>query len=139
MFGSLAGSTKWWGGVLAPNGMIYGMPFSSTSVLKIDPTTDTAMVVSAVTAGKVGGVLAPNGIIYGSPAGSATVLRIDPTADLAAALDNLSGTNKWYGGVLAPNGFMYGIPYASTTVLKYGGTFDDVPLDFVLSRFFNKA
>lgn len=35
-FGSLAGGLyKWIGGVLAPNGYIYGIPFASTSVLEI--------------------------------------------------------------------------------------------------------
>ena len=35
-FGSLAGSGKWYGGVLAPNGKIYGIPFGATTVLEID-------------------------------------------------------------------------------------------------------
>lgn len=38
-FGSLSGTNKWIGGVVAPNGMIYGIPFDSTTVLRIDPTT----------------------------------------------------------------------------------------------------
>ena len=33
---------KWAGGVRAISGMIYGIPCYSTTVLKIDPTTDTA-------------------------------------------------------------------------------------------------
>jgi hypothetical protein len=40
-FGSLGGNNKWRGGVLAPNGDIYGIPASSTGVLKVDPATDT--------------------------------------------------------------------------------------------------
>ena len=39
VFGSLSGTYKWLGGVLAPNGKIYGIPLSSTTVLKIDPDT----------------------------------------------------------------------------------------------------
>ena len=35
-FGSLFGSSKWAGGVLAPNGKIYGIPCYSTTVLEID-------------------------------------------------------------------------------------------------------
>ena len=35
-FGSFAGSLKWFGGVLAPNGKIYGIPGNSTTVLEID-------------------------------------------------------------------------------------------------------
>ena len=41
-FGSLAGSAKWVGGVLAPNGKIYGIPFSSTTILEIDPVAGPA-------------------------------------------------------------------------------------------------
>ena len=37
-FGSLStDSYKWQGGVLAPNGKIYGIPFDATTVLEIDP------------------------------------------------------------------------------------------------------
>jgi len=35
LFGSLSGNNKWVGGVLAPNGKIYGIPFSSTEILEI--------------------------------------------------------------------------------------------------------
>ena len=41
LFGSLAGPNKWYGGVLAPNGKIYGIPFNSTQVLEIDKSTIT--------------------------------------------------------------------------------------------------
>ena len=34
-FGSITGTLKWIGGVLAPNGKIYGIPYSSTSILEI--------------------------------------------------------------------------------------------------------
>ena len=34
-FGSLSGTYKWMGGVLAPNGKIYGIPSNSTQVLEI--------------------------------------------------------------------------------------------------------
>ena len=40
-FGSLSGVGKWVGGVLAPNGKIYGIPYNNTSVLVIDPDTNT--------------------------------------------------------------------------------------------------
>jgi hypothetical protein len=39
-FGSVgSGSYKWIGGVLAPNGQIYGIPYSSAFVLKIGPSS----------------------------------------------------------------------------------------------------
>jgi hypothetical protein len=37
-FGSLSGTSKWYGGVLAPNGKIYGIPSNSTTVLVIGNT-----------------------------------------------------------------------------------------------------
>ena len=36
LFGSLSGTGKWYGGVLAPNGKIYVIPSNSTQVLEID-------------------------------------------------------------------------------------------------------
>ncbi|MCK9557026.1 MAG: DUF2341 domain-containing protein [Candidatus Cloacimonetes bacterium] len=137
-FGSLSGTTKWHGGVLASNGMIYGIPYSSTSILKIDPTTDTATTFGTVSGSWHGGVLASNGMIYGIPYNSTTVLKIDPITDTATTFGSLTGSTKWAGGVLATNGIIYGIPKSSTTILKIGTILDDVPQDFCLSRYFNK-
>jgi hypothetical protein len=68
-FGSLSGSAKWSGGVLAPNGMIYGIPYDSTTVLEINPVTQTATTFGSLSGSAKwsGGVLAPNGKIYGIP------------------------------------------------------------------------
>ena len=41
-FGSVgSGQQKWFFGVLARSGIIYGIPSSASAVLRIDPTTDT--------------------------------------------------------------------------------------------------
>jgi hypothetical protein len=78
----LTGTGKWAGGVLAPNGKIYGIPSDATSVLIIDPTTntaDTTTITGLTGIGKwVGGVLAPNGKIYGIPWGISYALILDP-------------------------------------------------------------
>ncbi len=78
----MGGGNKWGGGVLAPNGKLYGIPFDSTSVLIIDPETNTADVATitglAGTDKWEGGVLAPNGKIYFMPRESTSVLIIDP-------------------------------------------------------------
>ena len=128
------------GGVLAPNGMIYGIPYGLNTVLKIDPTTDTATTFGSMSAAgdSVGSVLAPNGLIYGMPYSSTRIVRVDPTTDtILPDFGSLTGVSKWAGGVLGPDGTIYGIPDSSTTVLKLtcGGT---IPTDFPLSRFFNK-
>jgi len=118
--GSLAGATQWAGGVLAPNGKIYGIPQNSTSVLVIDPITNTVSTFGSLSADAdkwQGGVLAPNGKIYGIPRNSNSVLVIDPATDTTFTFGSLVGTDKWFGGVLAPNGKIYGIPFNSTSVL----------------------
>ena len=54
---------------------------------------------------------------------------------------NLPGSAKWIGGVLAPNGHIYGMPYDNTTILDINTETDtetEYPLDFCLSKFFNK-
>ena len=78
-FGNLPGYEKWIGGVLAPNGKIYGIPASSTTVLEIDPVTKTATTFGNLPGSWnwYGGVLAPNGKIYGIPFDSTTILEID--------------------------------------------------------------
>ena len=50
-FGSLSGTNKWVGGVLAPNGKIYGIPFGSTTILEIDPEAQTASTFGSVGTG----------------------------------------------------------------------------------------
>ena len=78
-FGSLTGTLKWRGGVLAPNGKIYGIPYSATTILEIDPVTKTTSEFGSLTGANKwqGGVLAPNGKIYGISYDSTTVLEID--------------------------------------------------------------
>ena len=135
-FGSLTNPT-FQGGILAPNGMIYGIPLGGTKVLKINPTNDSATTFGSLTTSYswMGGVLAPNGMIYGAPTSTSTILKIDPTNDTAIALTGVS--SSYQGGALAPNGSIYFMPNYASSVLKLicGGT---VPADFPLSRFFNR-
>ena len=80
-FGSLEGTAKWGGGVLAPNGKIYCVPLSSTQVLCIDPADNTTTLFGSFTGTEkwYGGVLAPNGKIYCVPRNAAQVLTIGTT------------------------------------------------------------
>ena len=119
LFGSLSGSEKWYGGVLAPNGKIYGIPANSTQVLCVDPETHTTELFGNLTgSGKwYGGVLAPNGKIYGIPGQSNQILCIDPETHTTELSGDLSGAYKWHGGALASNGKIYCIPCVSTQIL----------------------
>ncbi|EGD75195.1 hypothetical protein PTSG_06848 [Salpingoeca rosetta] len=125
------GLSKWSGGVLAPNGLIYAMPSNAESVLIIDPSTNTAdsttipsVFLDDDTTMKtkwVGGVLADNGLIYGIPYSALSVLIIDPKTNTvdATTMAGLAPENdmKWSNGVLADNGLIYSVPYSSTAVL----------------------
>ena len=108
------GGFKWTGGVLAPNGKIYGIPSTANSVLIYDPKTkevDTTIEVMSGNSKWSGGVLAPNNKIYCVPDSLANrnILVIDPksnTTELYPFVKN----GRWAGGVLAPNGKIYCVP-----------------------------
>jgi len=80
-FGSLgAEPAKWSSGVVAGGGLIYGMPSSAASVLRISTAFGTAQ-----TLGHLGGApdkwrqgfVAANGAIYGIPSSTGAVLKVD--------------------------------------------------------------
>jgi len=128
--GLSADASKWFGGVLSANGSIYSIPYSSATVLKIDPTTDIATTFGSVGADAskwYGGVLAANEKIYGIPHNATTILKIDPATDTATTFGSAgAGSADWAGGVVAANGAIYSIPYNATTILKIDPTTDTV-------------
>lgn len=103
------------GGVLAPNGKIYCIPFGATNVGIINPYNNTIDTTSIPASGLFqGGVLAPNGKIYCIPVSAPYVAIIDPvnntfdtTTISTSRYPELSNSNKFWGGVLAPNGKIY--------------------------------
>jgi len=119
LIGSLSGTDKWFGGVLAPNGKIYGIPFNATQILEFDPSTGTINLIGSLSGTNkwTGGVLAPNGKIYGIPYNATQILEFDPSTGTINLIGSLSGGYKWMGGVLAPNGKIYGIPLNVTQIL----------------------
>ena len=120
LIGNLTGTTKWVGGVLAPNGKIYGIPLNATQILEFDPSTGTTNLIGSLSGTNkwAGGVLAPNGKIYGIPYNATQILEFDPATGTTNLIGSLSSdAYKWQGGVLAPNGKIYGIPFNATQVL----------------------
>lgn len=77
------GKRKWAGGVLANDGLIYGIPAKERSVIIIDPLRD---IVDTSTISNLlkdewkwfGGALGSNGLMYGMPAHVDAVLVIHP-------------------------------------------------------------
>ena len=107
-------ATEWVGGVLGPNGKIYGIPYSAGNVLIIDTKNNSTSLIPVTGTGWVGGVLAPNGKIFGIPIAGSNILIIDTFDDSISYLA-VTGTG-WLSGALAPNGKIYCVPYSATTV-----------------------
>ena len=114
------------GGVLAPNGKIYCVPYQSTAIGIIDPIastystttfpTGTITGTGAGTAAYAGGVLAPNGKIYFIPNSATVVGVVDPVANTYTTFGTAPGSSAYVGGVLAPNGKIYCVSQNATSI-----------------------
>ena len=126
---------KWSAFVLATNGVIYGVPYMKTSILKLDPVNDMISYTGtfASTVQKWGsGTMAGNGFIYFIPHCYGKVLKFNPVTELsseigdfpASTINGAEGFVKWGAGILAPNGSIYCMPYFYKSILKIN-TADD--------------
>ena len=139
-----SGTYKWWGGALASNDCIYGIPYVYSKIIKIDTSDDSITLFDggqdlSASAKFSGGVTAPNGCIYGIPSTFNKILKIDPSDDSVTLFDggqNLSGTKKWSGGLLGPDDCIYGMPRDGTTVLKIDPSNDSVTLMPILTALY---
>jgi hypothetical protein len=118
------GVNKSWGGVLAPNGKIYGVPNNGSNVFVINPSVDSYTNIGTTTGRYAGGVLAPNGKIYAAPYDvTTTCLSIDPVTDTFTTFGSVplpplpNQNNGWVGGVVTESGLLYFIPHNSQDVL----------------------
>lgn len=120
MFGSFGSGGKWAYGALASNGSIYGTPYQTSSILKLDPVSRAYTTFNGPGSSNnqwIGMIEAPDGRLFCIPARNPNVLVIDPTDDsyqTFAAADY----NEYYGGALADNGIIYCCPFSRDTVLK---------------------
>ncbi|KAL7468130.1 hypothetical protein ACHAXS_008361 [Conticribra weissflogii] len=132
-------TNKWYGGILGDDNAVYGMPYASSSVLRIDTDSDTVSLLGDYGNNLYnwhGGIKSKkNGCIYAFPAHSETVLKIDTRKPL----DHVGGEGgilsvlpihrapydiqpitryKWLGGSLGADGNIYGMPSDASSVLK---------------------
>ena len=113
-YGSFPGSASHAGGVLAPNGKIYFVPYVSTFGRIVDPSNNSVTTYAAAPLGGIGtffsGVLAPNGKIYFAPFGATVGSFVDPTNNTVTTYGSFPGSGAYQGSVLAPNGKIYFAP-----------------------------
>ena len=79
IFGNLQGRNKWASPVVGPDGVIYGIPSSATSVLAVDPVQRTVQTFGNLPQGGskwMGAVVGPDGVIYGIPFCATSVLGV---------------------------------------------------------------
>ena len=81
--GKFPGKQKWYGGLIADNGLIIGIPNCANGVLCIDPMTDEVSTFGEeiIPHGDYkwhGGCVGPDKLIYGVPSHADSVLQINP-------------------------------------------------------------
>ena len=130
------------GGVLASNGDIHFVPYSSSRGQKVNTSTgvvSTYSLVYTTTAAYYGGVLAPNGDIHFIPVRATVGQKVSSSGVVSTYSLVYTITSAYYGGVLAPNGDIHFVPYDASVGQKVS-PFSAKPfsLAMCLSPFFNK-
>ncbi|WP_439473849.1 Vgb family protein [Algoriphagus formosus] len=116
------GNESFIGAVLSETGNIYMVPFSSASILKLDPSTDNVTLIPYVGGRNkhFGGFRAPNGNIYFSPLSRNSYTRLDPVTDTYTDIPLGFGVSNAFGmPVLAQNGIAYSPPFNTSNILRF--------------------
>jgi hypothetical protein len=129
---SIDTTNKWYGGITGKDNCVYGVPYRTCAVLKIDCTAETATLVGpdyGTTKYNWHGGVQVNGKIYAHPSHADTVLVIDtnPGASTVcfelpierARYDTDPRKNyKWLGGSIGLDGNIYCPACDTSSVLK---------------------
>lgn len=115
--GTLTGTNLYAGGALAPNGLVYGVPYNATSVITIDPDTGATTTFGNLAGSSkyIGMALARDGKFYCPPAGAGAVLVIDPANNTTYNIGSALGPYR--GCALAPNGKIYCVSLTTGNIL----------------------
>ena len=122
----LEGKYKWKGTVAAPNGSLYGIPYSARRVAKLNPL-DKSITEIGPDFGKYGkwerGAMTDSGVIYCSPQDDDRgILKIETNTDNVTELDrNLlpeEGDCMWASCAAAHDGCIYFMPANANRIMK---------------------
>jgi len=129
---SIGTSNKWYGGIVGADNCVYGIPYRTCAVLKIDCARDTATLVGpdhGNTKFQWHGGIQVKGKIFAHPSHADTVLVIDTNPGVQkicyelpiqrAEYDNDTRQNyKWLGGSVGADGNIYCPACDTSAVLK---------------------
>jgi hypothetical protein len=122
---SYTGSAKWYTGVMGADSNIYFFGGASTSILKYNPATATASLITIAGTGGTfaansyrGGILGPNGRIYLSPYATTSIFWFDPaTVTSGNIATNSSSSLRYEGCSMAPDGKIYMSPFSGVNTM----------------------
>ncbi len=100
------------GGVLAPNGTIYFVPYAANrgQNLSSSGVVSTYSLVYTATNAYTGGVLSPNGDIHFVPYSANRGQKVNASGVVSTYSLVYTGSGVYFGGVLAPNGDIHFVP-----------------------------
>ena len=136
---SIDTSNKWYGGIVGADNCVYGIPYRTCAVLRIDCTRDTATLFGpdhGNTKFQWHGGIQQHGKIYAHPSHANTVLVIDTNPGIKkvcyelpirrAAYDtDETRTYKWLGGSIGADGNIYCPACDASAVLKIDVTTEE--------------
>jgi hypothetical protein len=122
---SYTGSAKWYTGVMGADSNIYFFGGASASILKYNPATAIASLITiAGTGGTLaansyrGGILGPNGRIYLSPYAATSIFWFDPaTVTSGNIATNSSSSLRYEGCSMGPDGKIYMSPFSGVNTM----------------------
>lgn len=124
--GQLPSSNKWAYGALADNGIVYGTPYQTSDILKMDVNSLDITTIPGPGGTNnqwIGLIASESGELFGVPALNPNVLVINPEDDSIRTFP-AADYGQYYGGALADNGKIYCAPFSKENILVIDPTND---------------
>lgn len=105
---------NFWGGILAPNGCIYNIPYNGHyTVYKVNVNTGAVTSIGRCSIGYTGAACLENGMIYAFPfSGGSSILEIDSNTDTLNQLTGFGSIPSIASAIRGFDGMLYCIPRA---------------------------
>jgi len=111
-------SSGWQCPVVGPDGMVYGLPLSTNTILKIDPNTRAITTFGDTGSNRYyASVVGVDGKIYGIPNNTTKVLVLDVTVS-PPTIEFFDAVQLGYNsGCVGPDGLIYALPQGTNQMM----------------------